>query len=220
MSDLYLTDKQYLVVLRRVRKRIAESTEEVTGYDDTTVGCKHTYCSVGLCCDDPKVYTKEMNLFPEQYPGRVSDKYRKDEHFCPLSGKGVSSGCFYNCLFFKRHLVDRGTILELYDNRIREVEKKGKISGRSIEVRVSIEAFGDAVVGVRKSGGRIRTFADNQSFQAWGIIDDKESWKMIFNGNDITTNYLEVASQVALKYLGYNVKVDKTNPCERRVEVI
>lgn len=220
MSDMNLTKRQYLTVLKRMRKKIATSTEKVSGYDDTTVGCKHTECNVGLCSDDPKVYTKAMNLFPEQYPARVSSKYRRDDHCCPLSGKGVSSGCFYNCLFFKRHLVDRGTILELYDNRIREVEKKGKISGRSIEVRVSIEQFGDAVVGVRKSGGRIRTFANGGGFQEWGIIDDKESWKMIFNGNDITTNYLEVASQVVLKYLGYNVKVDKTNPCERRVEVI
>lgn len=220
MSEMNLTKRQYLTILKRIRKKISDSKEEVTGYDDTTVGCKHTHCNVGLCCDDPKVFTKAMNLFPDEYPARVSPKYRRDDHCCPLSGKGVSGGCFYNCLFFKRHLVDKGGILELYDGRIREVEKKGKILGRSIAVRVSIEAFDLAVVGVRKEDGRIRTFADNQSFQAWGIMDEKESWKLLVSGNDITTNYLEVASEVALKYLGYNVKVNKTYPCKRKIEVI
>lgn len=220
MSEMNLTKRQYLTVLKRLRKKIAASTEKASGYDDTTVGCKHTHCNVGLCCDDPKVFTKPMNLFPDEYPARVSSKYRRDDHCCPLSGRSVSGGCFYTCLFFKHHLVDKGRILELYDNRIREVEKKGKISGRSIEVRVSIEAFGGAKVGVRTSGGRIRTFANGEGFQEWGIIDDKETWKVFFNGNDITTNYLEVASQVVLKYLGYNVKVSKTRPCERVIEVI
>lgn len=137
MSDLYLTDKQYLVVLRRVRKRIAESTEEVTGYDDTTVGSKHTHCEAGLCCDDPKVYTKEMNLFPDQYPGRVSDKYRKEEHYCPLAGRKNSSGCFYGCLFFKEHLTDKKKILALYDQRIIELETKRKNKERKCSTKES-----------------------------------------------------------------------------------
>ncbi len=222
MSDMNLTKRQYLTVLKRLRKKIATSTEKASGYDDVTVGAKHTECNVGLCSDDPKIYTKPMNLFPEQYPARVSSKYRRDEHCCPLSGKGVSGGCFYNCLFFKRGLTDKKRILELYDDRIREVQRKYyQVLGRHIEVKVSVEAHDDVVVKVTKQEGyQVKTFANGGGFQEWGIIDEKESWKVIFNGNDITTNYLEVASQVALKYLGYNVRVSKTSPCKRAIEVI
>ena len=100
----YLTNKQYLVVLGRIREKIANLTEEVWGYDDTTIGSKHTECNVGLCGDDPDVYTREMNLFPEQYPQRISPKHRGDKHYCPLSKEHKSWGCFYDCLYFQDHL--------------------------------------------------------------------------------------------------------------------
>lgn len=122
--SMYLTKAEYLAILKRMRAKIAAQAEEVWGFDDTTIGSKHTECNVGLCCNDPKVYTKTMNLFPEQYPQRVSPKYRdecgKNEHYCPLSKEHKSWGCFYACLFFQDRLKDKTKILELYDARIAE----------------------------------------------------------------------------------------------------
>ena len=131
MSELYLTDKEYLIVLKRLRAKIAKDTNKVSGYDDTTIGSKHTECNVGLCRDDPEVYTKEMNLFPDQYPLRVSPKYRdkcgENKHYCPLSKKHKSWGCFYDCLYFQNRLTDRKKILELYEKRIAELENKAVV---------------------------------------------------------------------------------------------
>ena len=134
MAKSYLNDKEYLIILKRMREKIANLTDEAWGYDDTTIGSKHTECNVGLCRDDPEVYTKEMNLFPDQYPERVSPKYRdecgKNKHYCPLSKKHKSWGCFYDCLYFQDHLTDKTKILELYDKRIMELENENKtISG-------------------------------------------------------------------------------------------
>lgn len=130
-TELYLTKEEYLTVLKRVRAKIArikKSEEEVWGYDDTTMGQKNTECNVGLCHDDPEIFTKEMNLWPEQYPERVAPKYLQDDCCCPLSKRQHlgSSGCFYRCKFFKDKLRDLGVILTLYDQRIAELEGEGK----------------------------------------------------------------------------------------------
>lgn len=128
-STLYLSNKEYLIVLKRVREKIANRVTEARGYDDTTMGSKNTECNVGLCEDDPKIYTKEMNLWPDQYPARVSPKYTRDKQYCPLSKGHKTNGCFYSCLFFKDGLTDKKKILELYDERIAEVESKIKKGG-------------------------------------------------------------------------------------------
>lgn len=124
MAKSYLNDKEYLTILKRMREKIANLTDKVWGYDDTTIGSKHTECNVGLCSDDPDVYTRDMNLFPEQYPERVSSKYRERKHYCPLSKKRRSEGCFYDCLYFQDHLTNKKKILELYDKRIMELENE------------------------------------------------------------------------------------------------
>ena len=125
-TELYLTKKEYLIVLKKVRAKIAKmekSGEKAWGYDDTTIGQKNTECNVGLCHDDPEIFTKEMNLWPEQYPERVAPKYLQDKHYCPLSKVHHSDGCFYKCRFFKDKLEDLGAILALYDQRIAELKR-------------------------------------------------------------------------------------------------
>lgn len=129
-NKLHLTKEQYIIVLKRVREKIANLIDEVRGYDDTTIGSKSTECNAGLCEDDFKIYTKEMNLWPEQYPQRVSPKYRYESEYCPLSKTHSSSGCFYDCLFFQEHLTDKEKILELYDKRIAELERNKNASSK------------------------------------------------------------------------------------------
>jgi len=87
------------------------------------------------------------------------------------------------------------------------------------EVRVSIEAFGEATVDVIKDNKGVRTFANGFGFQEWGILDEKTG-ELITNGNDITTNYLEVASQKALAHLGFNAKISQASPLKRKIEVL
>lgn len=110
-DDLYLTDAQYVEMLRRMRQIVSAPNWVGTGHDDTTPGDKSTTTNGGLCAD--RLYaTPETVMFPSQFPHRTSLKYRREEHLCPLDERmtdpkkrgmngGGSWGCFYTCRIFR-----------------------------------------------------------------------------------------------------------------------
>ncbi len=101
MSNLYLTNKQYLEALVRL-KNIVNSTK-LSYYDDTTPGDKDTSCTWGLCQESIKLWpTAELHLWPKDFPGRLAAKYRKKNHVCPNDYDSTNeNGCFYHCKFFQ-----------------------------------------------------------------------------------------------------------------------
>lgn len=120
-KSIYLTDAQYLDLLKRARAHL-DTIDEAYGYDSTVPGCKFTDSNIGLCNDS--LTTLEIAMWPEDFPTRPTMKYRKERHKCPLdwrTGSG-SDGCFYTCLHFRRGLKDLDKIKALYDQRIKEVE--------------------------------------------------------------------------------------------------
>ena len=63
-----------------------------------------------------------------------------------------------------------------------------------------------------------RAFSDDGLFQCWSIVNAKG--EVISNGNDITTNYLEVANIRALEYFGLRViQRHEPFPCSREIKV-
>ncbi len=84
---------------------------------------------------------------------------------------------------------------------------------------LEITGFGPVKVIVRTASGRVKTHAEGFGFREHGVLNESTG-ELITNGNDITTNYLAVASELALKRLGYNVKVSKTSPCDRAIKIL
>jgi len=81
--SLYLSRSQYVAALRRMREYL-NTVSQIDGYDDTTIGAKNTECDAGLCLDAAWLWPRDANLFPDQYPQRVSPKYRSDALYCPV----------------------------------------------------------------------------------------------------------------------------------------
>ncbi len=115
-EELQLTDEQYLRVLRKIEATITQDGFKVSCSDCTVVGQKSTDSNCGFCND---AYTDEdMALFPDQYPGRKSMKYRQKSHWCPFDMRDKSGilgwgyGCFPECYLF-RHLGKRDWNLAL-----------------------------------------------------------------------------------------------------------
>lgn len=125
--DIYLTDSEYLNLLKRARQRL-DQVKEIRCEDSTEIGFKHTLSNVGLC--DDGLTTKEIALFPKEFPKRCSMKYQGRNHKCPLDGRkksgilGWGNGCFFKCLLFQGHLNDIKEIKRLYDKRISDFERK------------------------------------------------------------------------------------------------
>ena len=131
--SLYLTDEQYLELLKRIRKDL-DKIESIF-VEDSTV-------NVGLCAGvlsksgnwyKDKYVTLETALWPEAFkkigkvqcenPQMFKMKYRGDGHSCPLDErKGATDGCFYHCRAFKNRKLGVEEVKRLYDERIREVD--------------------------------------------------------------------------------------------------
>ena len=145
-NDIYLTDEQYLDLLKKVREDL-NRIKKIVAIDSDQTGNKHTFTNCGLCTGyigrgecwsrDTHV-TMETALFPEDfkkkgktrpYPQQFSMKYRKDQHRCPLDSKkgsrdAMASGCFYRCMIFQRKFRTP-TIKEMkrmYDKIIQKAE--------------------------------------------------------------------------------------------------
>ena len=120
-NDLYFTDKQYLELLIRARK-LLDRVDKVSCYDSTEIGNKYTESNVGLC-NDEKLCTKEVALFPKEWPQRKDLKYLGNEQLCPLDSKVKynGQGCFYKCLIFQKGFKDIKKIKRLYEKKILKV---------------------------------------------------------------------------------------------------
>lgn len=104
-ESLYLTDKQYMVILLKIRARVSEDNFRPYCYDSITLGDKFTESNCGLCNEE--FTDRETALFPEQFPERTTMKYRRENHKCPFDTRekpdslGWGIGCFYKCFLFK-----------------------------------------------------------------------------------------------------------------------
>ncbi|EOE0154449.1 hypothetical protein ACJ8S7_005102 [Klebsiella pneumoniae] len=128
MRNVNLSDKRYLAALERIKVLIVDGLP-LKGYDDTTVGCKNTECSWGLCAQTKQHWPdKEDYLWPEQ-PNRISPKYTKEYQACPMDKREnpTLNGCFYTCRFFnKGKNPTRDEAIALYDYRINRIKKRMK----------------------------------------------------------------------------------------------
>lgn len=118
MKTLYLTDKQYLDLLKRARNHL-DTIDRVRSDDSNDIGNKYTGTNVGLC-NDKGLCTQETAMFPEDWPHRKVIKYREHHHQCPLDWREDPDiqGCFYTCMVFRRGLSNIKTIKLLYENMI------------------------------------------------------------------------------------------------------
>jgi hypothetical protein len=119
--------ERVIVALKRLRKVV--ETEKLTGYDDDTVGAKHTTCNWGLCNDTLKVWPDPQDhIFPyeQMSHGRVSVLDKLPGH-CPMQVMDLhkdGNGCFWSCHFFQVSCArSREEYLELIDKKISELEK-------------------------------------------------------------------------------------------------
>lgn len=130
---MYLTDKQYIEVLNRLRGRILDNLPLVA--DDCMVpGMKDTSCSWGLCSKDKETWLlPEEHIWPNQFlRGRIAPKYRENHQLCPMDtrepGDEVLRGCFFTCMVFKaknKTLPAKEQTIRLFDKRIRQaLERK------------------------------------------------------------------------------------------------
>lgn len=138
MSDMYLTDQQYLDLLKSIRKDL-DSIDKVYAYDSTQIGNKFTETNCGLCAVDDDGHdrhvTEETAMWPKDfkrqgkteypYPQQFARKYRKEKHKCPLDDREGkhSDGCFYNCLAFNKKNLSIKEVKRLYDEMIKKVEQ-------------------------------------------------------------------------------------------------
>lgn len=130
-NDMYLTEEQYLSILRKIKETISEEGFTVYCWNSTTVGNKFTESNCGFCND--AYIDKDMALFPHQFPERKTMKYRGENHKCPFDARkkpgilGWGYGCFDECYLFK-HLGKRDWGLplmrEMVDSLIRQKEKQ------------------------------------------------------------------------------------------------
>ena len=102
--SIYLTDEQYYSILLKIKETVNAPDFAVRCVDSTTIGDKYTWSNCGFCNDN---FTEEETaLFPDQFPGRKSMKYRLENHKCPFDLRrkpgilGWGSGCFYRCYVF------------------------------------------------------------------------------------------------------------------------
>jgi hypothetical protein len=101
--SMKLSDEQYITVLHKIRDTVFSKEFKPYYYDSTVIGDKYTESNCGLCND--KFYEDiDMHHFPEQFPERLSPKYRQDTHQCPFDWRDNASfnGCFHTCYLFKR----------------------------------------------------------------------------------------------------------------------
>lgn len=124
-KDIYLTDKEYFMLLLKMRGVLNRKDFKADAYDSTVVGCKYTESNIGFCNED--FTTKETALFPHLWPERKSMKYRRSHHHCPFDLREPSgefrNGCFYTCYLFKKGKVRKKISLKYLKERVEHIIK-------------------------------------------------------------------------------------------------
>ena len=152
-----MSDARYRMALVRMKKRI-EAGLSLSAVDSTTTGDKFTICAWGMCSEDPEQWPQAGDhQFPVDFikRRRISPD-RRDHQTCPLQTDAeepgaTSWGCFYKCRVFqkkgrRRHKVDRGFTLHLYDQRIKAVGKLPEVCGCDGTRQLIDPVGGDKVV--------------------------------------------------------------------------
>ena len=120
-KDLYLTDKQWLSILYKIRDTISKPGFKPGGCDSTEPGNKYTETNCGLCNDN--FTTLKTSLFPEEFKdGRTTMKYTEDHQICPFDTRPRDSdhfsGCQYTCGIFNKKLLKGNKLLDLVNETI------------------------------------------------------------------------------------------------------
>ena len=142
--SIYLTDKQYLELLQKLRIDL-DKTEKILFEDSTETGYKHTVTNVGLCAGEAtetnwskdKHLTRETAMWPKEFdkigkvkyesPQMFTRKYKRKNHKCPFAEKGTNTdGCFYRCKIFQKKykIPSIEEAKQMYDKCIDEVKNK------------------------------------------------------------------------------------------------
>lgn len=122
-NKLYLTDDQYRRILGKIEEVVNSPNFAADCFNSNFPGDKYTTSNCGFCNDD---FTElDTAIFPSQFPGRKSMKYRRENHKCPFDTRkdpgllGWGCGCFSKCHLFEGQ-GERGYDLEV----IREMVKR------------------------------------------------------------------------------------------------
>ena len=121
-DDLYLTDTQYLKILKKIKETVDQENFRPNYFDSTFTGDKYTESNCGLCNDN--FTDKETALFPEAFPNRKSMKYSLAHHKCPFDQRNQptdSKGCFYYCYLFQNKKHDLKLMRKMVDNLLSAV---------------------------------------------------------------------------------------------------
>jgi hypothetical protein len=148
-TSMYLTDAQYLDLMKRIRADLGK-VKKIIAIDCNEIGCKHTLTNVGLCAGEETeggwskdkyttrataMWVKEFDRIGKsryEHPQMFTMKYRQDRHRCPLDkrrtadGLGYGCSCFYHCRAFKDKKLTIAEVKKLYDEQIALVEKGDK----------------------------------------------------------------------------------------------
>lgn len=125
-----LTKRQFLLVLKRMRKSV--ESRSLQFFDDDTPGYKDMGCNWGACWDTREFYPDpEMHKFPQDFVdlGRCSSLEPPKRFDCPMRERrddgNNQSGCFYQCRVFQknRKTPTKAEALNLIDATILEVSK-------------------------------------------------------------------------------------------------
>lgn len=110
-------DRQ-VVALERLKNIV--STTELSGFDDTTPGCKDTQCSWGMCQRNKELWPDAQDQIWPHDSDRVAPLSGAP---CPLDREqSGEDGCFYRCKFFKRKgRITREGVLQTIDNLIKDI---------------------------------------------------------------------------------------------------
>jgi hypothetical protein len=116
----YLTDLQFLDLLRVILKTLSQPGFKRSCYDSTDTGDKYTESNCG-CCNN-NFTNKKTAMWPDEFPGRKTMKHRKTRHLCPFDSrdKGGANGCFYTCMLFRggNRLRNPKFVIQLVKDRI------------------------------------------------------------------------------------------------------
>lgn len=131
-EKLYLTNAQYRRILGKIKDVVNSPDFAVDCFDSAYPGDKYTTSNCGFCNDD---FTElDTALFPNEFPGRKSMKYRRKNHKCPFDTRKAPGllgwdGCFHRCYLFKGRgpKGEKSYDLEVMRNMVKELIDKSEL---------------------------------------------------------------------------------------------
>lgn len=123
-DNSYLTDQQYIAVLKKIKKTVDSKDFKPKCYDSTTLGAKYTESNCGFC-NDNYASEKDGSAHRKAFRTPYYLKDRRKGQACPfdLRKKALEYGCFYKCYLFKGG-KDIKWIRTRVDKILKEAERK------------------------------------------------------------------------------------------------